>query len=136
MSSVKNVLAIDDDPVALLIVSKTIAKVKFADSVIEMGGAGVALKYLEELINGSGEDVPELIILDLNMPILDGWGFLDTYEDALMNQFPKTHIIILSSSIDPSERVKAKKYTSVIGFYSKPLTEQALEEIDHLINSN
>jgi CheY-like chemotaxis protein len=84
-----------------------------------------ATKALDELINIGKET--DFIFLDLNMPEMNGWEFLDALVEAspLPNHFPK--IYILSSSLDPADRLRAENHALVAGFISKPLESVELE---------
>ena len=73
---------------------------------------------------------PELVLLDLNMPIMNGWELLDKYLELEFNLiFTKTKFIVLSSTIDPSDIEKSKSYPMVIDFISKPITKDILAEL-------
>ncbi len=85
-----------------------------------------ALDSLSPLVV-SGENVPDVILLDLNMPIMDGWQFLDEFIKIKTNK--KILIYIVSSSIDPADTEKAKKYESVSNFIVKPITVDNLKNI-------
>lgn len=80
---------------------------------------GKAKVALEDLVNN--RNYPDFIFLDLNMPEMNGWEFLEALvlPEATSNSFPQ--IYILSSSLDPSDRLRAENNPSVRGFLSKPL---------------
>ena len=73
--------------------------------------------------------LPDLIILDLDMPEISGWDFLDIFEIFKQYFTKKISIIILTSSVDPRDRERISMYESVKGFYSKPFTQDAMEDI-------
>ncbi|MFD2164102.1 response regulator [Paradesertivirga mongoliensis] len=73
--------------------------------------------------------LPDLILLDLDMPEISGWDFLDIFEIFKQYFAKKVSIIILTSSVDPRDRERIAMYESVKGFYSKPFTQDALEDI-------
>jgi|SRR5688572_1924227 len=72
---------------------------------------------------------PDLILLDLNMPGLNGWDFLDTYHELQKEKGKNSLIIILTNSHNPYDKKKAESYSEVVGFRSKPLTDLMLHEI-------
>ncbi|MDW3502850.1 response regulator, partial [Escherichia coli] len=73
---------------------------------------------------------PELIFLDLNMPVMGGWEFLDNFIKKEYQEFnTKTKVIVLSSTIDPTDIEKSKTYPIVIDFLSKPITKEMLEDL-------
>jgi CheY-like chemotaxis protein len=89
-----------------------------------------ALEYLADL-QSSGQDFPQLILVDINMPILNGWEFLTAYETL---QAPNpVHIYMLSSSVYENDIEKAKSFKTVQGFISKPLSIDRLTELLRLI---
>jgi CheY-like chemotaxis protein len=73
-------------------------------------------------ISKSNSKRPELIFLDLNMPIMGGWEFLDHFTSLAYSDFNSVNVIVLSSSIDRDDLAKAKKYPIIIDFLSKPIT--------------
>ena len=127
------ILCIDDDPITLMLCEKVVEKVGFAKEIITAKNGEEAIQYFDGLaeerkINNSIV-YPELVLLDLNMPIMDGWEFLESYiEKEYQNIFNVTRFIVLSSSIDPYDINRSKAYP-VIGFLSKPITKEMLENL-------
>ncbi|TDN36589.1 response regulator [Hymenobacter sp. UV11] len=68
--------------------------------------------------------IPDLILLDLNMPVMDGWEFLDAFMKLPIAK--QVCVFVLTSSIHPDDREKAKRYNIVKGFFSKPLDENSV----------
>jgi len=93
-----------------------------------------ALTYLkkENLV------LPEIIFLDINMPKMNGWEFLEQYKQLNKNQKAKVLIIILTTSANPDDLKKAKEIQEVTGFETKPLSKEIMNQIlqehfqDHL----
>ncbi len=73
--------------------------------------------------------LPDLIFLDLHMPVMDGWEFIEKFEEIYSLLKKNVTIIILSSSTDNRDIQRSKQYSTVKGFYSKPLTVEMLLEI-------
>jgi CheY-like chemotaxis protein len=121
----KKVMIIDDDDLSRLIVKKMIRKFDFADEVVECATAIEGLNCL----NTNSLALPEIIFLDINMPVLNGFEFLDKFEK--LNKTVKEHcaIIMLSSSVDPDDIKRAEANKWVRSFLSKPLTLVNLKAI-------
>lgn len=110
------IFLVDDDPINNLINRRLLGKTGICDHIQEFLGGEAALEKIAEL-------APEeslLLFLDINMPVINGWEFLDKYIET----FPlrKDKIVILSSSIDFQDRQRANEYSIVSGFLEKPLT--------------
>jgi CheY-like chemotaxis protein len=86
---------------------------------------GKAKVALEDLV--SNRNYPDFIFLDLNMPEMNGWEFLDALMLPVMSSFSFPKIYILSSSLDPSDRLRAGNNPLVSGFLSKPLEAENLQ---------
>lgn len=125
----EQILCIDDDPIALLLSKKVIAKAAFSDEVITAQNGEEALSYFNSLKYNTIKPVkkPQLIFLDLNMPVMGGWEFLDHFTASDYDEFNSASVIVLSSTINPEDLDKAKKYPIIIDFLSKPITIQMLE---------
>lgn len=114
----KEIFIIDDDPIYRLIVSKTITHIDSSLRIKEFENGETGLTKLVNLKNSVNEIV---VLLDLNMPILNGWEFLDQIEKFNSHELAKLSIYIVSSSTDESDLLKSKNYKFLRGFYSKPL---------------
>ena len=126
------VLCVDDDPITLMLCKMVINRSEFAKELITAQNGEEALNYFDDLkLNNLGNEIkryPELIFLDLNMPVMGGWEFLDCFtRDDYRSQFKDSKVIVLSSTIDPEDISKAKTYPMVINFLSKPITKEMLE---------
>ncbi|HJS00646.1 MAG TPA: response regulator [Flavobacterium sp.] len=121
-------LCVDDDPITLMLCKKVITKASFSNTIITAKNGEEALQYFDSLLTEEEENkIPELIFLDLNMPVMDGWEFLDNFSTEKYSQLHQfTKIVVLSSTIDPEDLNKSKKYEMVIDFLSKPITTDML----------
>jgi CheY-like chemotaxis protein len=126
------ILCVDDDPITLMLCKRVISKAQFSKEIDSANNGEQAIEYLDKLlfelkINNSVQ-LPQLIFLDLNMPVMNGWEFLETFSRKKYSDvFSQTKIIVLSSTIDPNDIEKAKSYTMVIRFLSKPITTGMLD---------
>lgn len=119
------VFLVDDDPINNLINRRLLEKVGISDRIVEFLSGEVAL----EMLSAEPMDSKVLILLDINMPVMNGWEFLDKYISILPHRNDK--ILILSSSIDFQDRQKAKGYAEVRGFIEKPLHLDILKDYLH-----
>ncbi len=121
-------MLVDDDPIFVFLTRKVIAETEFAGriDVFENGKSGI--EFLTKVIE-SKEMLPEIIFLDLNMPILDGWGFLEEFI-ALKPKFAEQiTIYIVSSSVSPHDIQRAKAIDVVSDFIIKPITKDKYKDI-------
>ncbi len=131
------VICVDDDPIALLLSKLVITKAQFAQQIITAANGYEAIKYLDNpenlIANKQNIEQPLLVMLDLNMPVMDGWEFLDEFTKKHTENYKNVKIILLSSSIDPNDIQKAKEYPIVLEFYPKPLSKEIIEDIKNRI---
>ncbi len=134
----KKILCIDDDPVTLMYCMGIIRKNSSATEIASARNGQQGIDYYKTLLNSPEADksnYPDLIFLDLNMPIMNGWEFLDEFVKSYYAKFPKTRVVILTSSIDPKDEERASEYSIAIGFLSKPLTGTMLDDLKVLFQS-
>src|SRR5690606_31657675 len=124
----KNVLLIDDSEGDNFYHSRKIRKMGITDNIHICYGGEEALAYLRSDLDGVYPQ-PALIFLDINMPGMNGWDFLEEYEKLDAVRQGEIVLIMLSNSIDIRDRGKAERHKSVRGYYSKPLGEEYLTTI-------
>jgi len=130
MNKINTVLLIDDDEINNLICTKIIKKNDFAENIVTCLGARQALNYLQDALRGENEYVlPDLIFLDINMPAMNGWDFLNQYEQIEELKNKDIVLIMLSSSMYVDDINRAKMYSSVADYITKPLTAAHLQQI-------
>jgi CheY-like chemotaxis protein len=126
----KTTYIIDDDKLSIKLMSMLISKNKFCEEIISFNNSQAALNELTKNCNDSAS-LPDVILLDLNMPLLDGWQFLDEFGQLPIKK--EISIFIVTSSIDPSDIDMVKKYAIVKNYIMKPITAQKLKEASKLI---
>ena len=75
------------------------------------------------------EEIPDLIFLDINMPSMNGWDFLDEYKDLEIHKRKNILLYMLTTSMNDDDDVKSKEYSCVNGFMVKPLTVKSYSQI-------
>jgi CheY-like chemotaxis protein len=125
----ETILCVDDDHITLMLCKMVISKASFSKTIATAKNGEDALHYFDNL-KESNLNKPQLIFLDLNMPVMGGWEFLDRFCTAEYSDYHNTKVIILSSTIDPEDLEKSKKYPMVIDFLSKPITKEMLHYLN------
>lgn len=124
MNKVKLAYIIDDDEIIIFLTDSLLKKVEFAERVETFMDVRSALDALKTALE-TGIDVPEVILFDLNMPVLSGWDFIEEFHK--MNTGIPT--FIFTSSIDPADKEKSYRYPEIKAFITKPLTLHKIDKI-------
>jgi len=128
MNKLNTVCVIDDDLIYSIAIKHIINRSEISADTLFFKNGQSALEYFKQNLTNIAS-LPDVILLDLNMPILDGWQFLDKYE-PLIDQLSKTiPVYIVSSSVDEEEYKKAKSFQTVKDFIVKPITVERLQQI-------
>lgn len=129
MNKIKNILLIDDDDIVNRINTMVI---KLSDQDIEVRSAingSVALSMLKESIANESDHFPDLIFLDIKMPEMDGWEFLEELKGMSENILSKCKIIMLTSSIDLIDIKRDKNNLMVYDYIVKPLNIELFKSV-------
>ena len=126
----RNILLIDDDNSSNFFHKRLLTKkTDFAENVIVANDGKEGIELLKKNKNGEGI-TPDIIFLDINMPVMDGWDFLEEYEKLAPELKAKTVVIMLTSSLNPDDRDKALSYEDVNAMYNKLLNQEILNDIE------
>jgi len=123
---IKNVLIIDDDDLSIFLMGLAIDEMDFIEKYESVHSGWEALKFFE---NCKRSVAPEIILVDLNMPEMDGYEFIQHFEEKFAKNFPGTKLIVVTSSQRESDKVRSLAFDSVIGFINKPLEEKEIKKI-------
>lgn len=124
----EHVLLVDDDAITNFIHTVILEKSKSVRRIKSVLGAEEGLSYLQECILKQ-HDLPVVILLDINMPVMDGWEFVEAFSLLPEEVRNKIHVFFLTTSRDPVEIERAKKLKVISGFLYKPLDQEALSKI-------
>lgn len=123
MASYKTCLLIDDNYIDNFVTSRLLESCKFAESVVVRQSSAEAIELLRD-----GSLTPDVIFLDLRMPVMDGFQFLQEYEKLDINK-DNIKVFMLSSSLDPADLRRSNSNKYITQFVHKPLTKKVLEEL-------
>lgn len=119
---------VDDNHIVLLVVGKIIKKTKLSENVYSFKNGEEALSILKRGIKDP-ELLPDVILLDINMPIVDGWEFLEEYKKLKPELEKDIEIYMLTSSISERDIERAAKISHVKGYITKPVTKDKIMQI-------
>ena len=127
------ILLIDDDLATNFINKRIIQKADISEHIQVVLNGKEAIDYLCK--KGKFESdtneypQPQLILLDINMPVMDGWEFIETYQSSNIENKENITIVMLSSSFNPADKAKAESIEQISDFKQKPMSREALLEI-------
>lgn len=124
-SKLKRILLIDDNEADNFLHERVIRKANCAEHIIAKESAIEALAYLQSAENGVFPQ-PDLIFLDINMPGMNGWEFLEEYDKLDKMQKARIVLVMLTTSLNQRDEEKSKEDTNIDNFMHKPLTNEML----------
>jgi CheY-like chemotaxis protein len=135
-NEVQSILLIDDDDINNFLSKELISLYWPSAQVTDIMYVEEAINFLKKTIY-HGQALPDVILVDLNMPILNGWDFVEAFEKFDPIATKNTRIYIYSSSVYYKDIEKSKQYPCVKKFYTKPITQkQVVEIMDNVKNNN
>jgi CheY-like chemotaxis protein len=132
-SKLNCILLVDDDEPTNFLNQMVLEELNITKHIQIAQNGQEALSYLAKTGSGDkGFPLPELILLDINMPAMNGWEFLQHYAQLPETQKANVVIVMLTTSLNPDDRSKAEEISEVTGFETKPMTA---DKIRHLLKS-
>jgi CheY-like chemotaxis protein len=133
MKKLNSVLLVDDDMATNFVSKMLIKKAGITDHIETVLNGKQAIEYLTNTGKYEKDDgvfpQPMLILLDINMPVMDGWEFAEAFNKLETNQKGEIIIVMLTSSLNPDDKERAKTLPAISGFQNKILTMDALMSI-------
>lgn len=125
-------MLIDDNEIDNLINQKMIEAASLTENIYTHTGAKSAIEFLRnmEQLEVADQVLPDVIFLDIDMPLMDGFQFLDEFEKLSKTVKNKCRIVMLTSSINPQDFNRSKKYENVKLYLNKPLSHDSIMKLD------
>lgn len=119
---------VDDDDVYQFTFTKGLKNNQIAKKILVFSDGEEAIDFMIDNI-ASPEELPDVIFLDINMPVMDGWQFLEEYVELKPKVGKRITIYMVSSSVDPTDMDRAKKMSDISDYLIKPVSHEQLNEI-------
>ena len=129
MKKLGRILLIDDSEADNFIHVRRLGKMRVAEEIVVRQHGQEGLDYLTTPLPNGNYPNPDLIFLDINMPVLDGWGFLDAYQQLPDRQQARVLIAMLTASVGDVDHERASAYSVIHGHESKPLHKDKLRAL-------
>lgn len=131
MKTLERIMLVDDDESTNFINKLFLKEAKASDDIVVFQNGKEALAYLSV-----GDHTVNLILLDINMPIMNGWEFLEHFEELKLGRNLKTMVVMLSSSVNSDDKIRAEEFDTVKKFVNKPLFKETIDDILTFFSSN
>jgi CheY-like chemotaxis protein len=128
MKKINTFCIVDDDDLYQFTTTLLLKKTDLVNKIIVFSDGLKAINFLKDEM-GNVENIPDILFLDINMPVMDGWEFLEEYL-LIKPMMPKTVVIyMVSSSVDERDVLKAKSISALSGYLIKPISSENIMEV-------
>ena len=135
LQNIDLICAIDDSDIDIFILQRILKICKYEKSIVTYNFARSALSYFKEIVTFENRSqIPGLVFLDINMPDMNGFEFLEEYSKITKNAPDLCKFVIVSSSENVDDKERASKFPMVYDFISKPMDEIKLNQLERLFN--
>lgn len=128
MREITKVCLIDDDDIYQFLLKKELKNTKIVDNTMIFSNGAKAMDFIANA-KDEPDELPDVIFLDINMPIMNGWQFLDEFVQMRPRLSKEITILIITSSFDPRDMERAKQYSEISDYIVKPVTRDHLVEV-------
>jgi CheY-like chemotaxis protein len=128
MKPLNTIFIVDDDPIHQQITEIMLDRLNITNAVSKYSDAQEVLDYLRDF-GSDASKLPDIILLDLNMPVMDGWEFLDRFQQLRDGLTKPIRVYVLTSSIDEKDQERVSSYDFVNGYLTKPLTNDVIMQL-------
>jgi CheY-like chemotaxis protein len=125
---IPNIWIIDDDPMSSFMLKRLAELGELADIITIYNSARAALEYIQANPQANNQ-LPDVILLDIYMPVINGWDFLTRFHEIKPQLAKSIKIIVVSSSDHPRDIDQAKEFEDVIAYVTKPASLEQLKEL-------
>jgi CheY-like chemotaxis protein len=122
---IQEIMVVDDDPIVRTVATKILKSIDFNGPITTFENGELAIIEIRRKITNDNSIIngdPILLLLDINMPIMDAWGFLDQFSNLDQKIKEQFYVVIITSSIDSNDRLMAFNYPDVVDYINKPLS--------------
>jgi CheY-like chemotaxis protein len=128
MKKINSACIIDDDDIFIYGTRRIMQEVRFCEDIVVFKNGKEAIDGMQNYL-AEGKNLPDIIFLDINMPVMNGWDFLEEFTKIPNLNKGTVLLYVVSSSIDPSDLQKAKEFELVNNYILKPILPKQLNEI-------
>ncbi|NNG11133.1 MAG: response regulator [Arenibacter sp.] len=128
MRTLTKICIVDDDDIYRFTIERTLESLELATKTMTFSDGEQAINFISDHLNEDAE-LPDIIFLDIDMPVMDGFQFMEEYEKIKSNVAKDMTIYMVSSSLDPVDIDSAKKISSISDYIVKPISSDRLKSI-------